>query len=782
VEVAPRDAAAVEALVSLLLDRGESDLAHEHIVRFREGGGGESVVAGMAAIAAPDAARTGRVLERGADRLLDAAENAEARELWLTAAALTDRAERLLQGARLEAGNVDADALTRVTALRQALASDRDAVAALSAAGAPLPPGAVGGDRLSDLASALADARATSALEESVAETPRVRVGTLLPHAIARQALDVVLAVDAHMDERHGSSPLAQGEPLQVQLLTGRMDLASVPDDPDDAPPNWRRALLHGGDRRITVLDPRDTGDDLERLWGLLARETARRGFRALRPDGAPLPAWLEWGLAIDREGLQVTADGRLDLSQPPWHRRAELLASLNGTGPPRRDLSDVLAFDGRDPAGLPFVWAFVTWLDEGAPGLEGIPDEARPLQSLLSAHRAGTPLTSTALLREQALVSVEGEPPTLRRIAQAFDGWLDEAAARATGAETAWASGLLTLAERIQQRQWGPARAGLAEALESLPRDPRAWELAVDFHRRQAHTDGALLCSLALGEVRATPSRSAPASERYAEAVAVQRTLGEELLALDDALRDQVDEELERLLADGRPLAAVRLTDHLSAASPVDGGWTGARARLLDDVLGVDELLVRRRVPVAGTLPGTSSEPELWTGGEQLLRARCADRVEPTLLSGVVPLEAPWRVTLPVRFAQEDGVTSDLRTRQVGLLFGAAEAGSHGDWGVILSQDGRIELATRGRLEWPGLLLGRGGRHETTLQVRVETGRLTVLADGKPLGSPFLGSRVADGWLALRVRHADVTLGPLVVERSRTVDPRGIWHSQGGL
>jgi hypothetical protein len=782
VEVAPGHAGALEALVTLLLERGESDLAHEHVVRFREDGGSESAVAGMAAAAAPDAGRTGRLLERGADRLLDAAEGAEARELWLTAAALTDRAERLLQGARRESGSVDTEGLARVATLRQALASDRDAIAALSAAGAPLPADAVGGDRLSDLANALADARATSAQEESVAETPRARVATLLPHALARQALDVVLAVDALMDERYGSSPLASGEPLQVQILTGRVDLASAPEDPEDAPPDWRRALLHDGERQITVLDPRDTGDELERLWGLLARETARRGFRAMRPDGAPLPPWLEWGLALDREGVRVTASGELELSQPPWHRRAELLASLSGTGPPRRDLSDVLAFDGRDPAGLPFVWAFVTWLGEGAPGLVDLPDEARPLESLLSAHRAGTPLTSTALLREQALVSVEGEAPTLRRITEAFDGWLDEAAGRANGSESAWASGLLTLAARIQQRHWDPARTLLQEALESLPHDSRVWELAVAFHRRKAHTDGALLCALALGEARATPSRSAPASERYAEAVAVQRTLGQELLALDDALRVQVDEELERLLADDRPLAAVRLTDHLAAASPVDGGWTGARARLLDDVLGEDEVLVRRRVPVAGELPGTSSEPELWTGGEQLLRARCADRVEPTLLSGVVPLAAPWRVTLPVRFAQEDWVTTDLRTRQVGLLFGAADAGSHGDWGVILSQDGRVELATRGRLEWPGVLLGRGGRHETTLQVRVETGRLTVLADGKPLGSPSLGSRVADGWLALRVRHADVTLGPLVLERSRTVDPRGVWHAQGGL
>ena len=781
-EADPRDPEALARLLDLLVARQRPDEALEALVRCAEDGSDAALVTSWSLRLDPFREAEQALFSRALEGVLAVAEASLARDLWLNAAASFEQAQSLVDGLRWELGQSADDAAARIASGRGNLLRQRAAVDALAAAGAPLADDVIVGSRLAALRTARADERAIEAGRAHVIGSRHARLQTLLPLVLAEQASEVLEAAYSRAAARFDHDPVSRTDLLAVELVGDASTFEARRQTLDDPPSARLGAFLAPGGSRLVVLDPRESGGDLDRLWGLVSREATRRVLLDLAGPDRRLPPWLEWGLAVEAEGARLRADGSLELGRAPAHRWRELAASLAGAGRSPRQLEGVLVFDGRDADGVAWAFALVSWLAAGAPGFEGLGAGADPLERLLAAYAAGSALPPATALRQQALIRADGAVPTLRSIEQAWNAWLQERVARVSGDAAALGRSIEEAREHVAQRRYEQADAELDLLLAVAPTDTRVLELALDLLRKRGRTDRALLVARLLGSARATPSQAAPADERLGEALAIQRSVGEVVVALDTALRRDASALIERLLADGRPLACVRVLDRLSAAWPLDGGFSAARSRVLHDVLGIDELLVSRRLVGPTTLASLHGERELWETTGDGLRTRCADRPEPTTLRGLAELEPPWRVSVQLAFGDGERELPAGPGHYVGLLFGAPTPADHGEWGVLLAPSGRVSLASRGHLEWPGVPIGRGPRGECALEVRVEGQSLAVLADGRSLGELALGSRPAAGWLALHARGVDVSLSSLTLSRTREVDPAQVWYVRAGF
>lgn len=780
-ELSPADGPTLTPLVSHLLEQGRTDDALEQVVRFAEEGGSLSEVRTWVEQLDSLATRTEHLLSDAVERLLSLASAAQARDLWASSAALLDRADELLLALRLELGRQPAELLDRSAEQRERLVSSSEALTLLARLGAPLPDGIVIGSRLAAKRASLADARAVEQ-DRAVEVTSRNgRVTSLLPRETVQRASLVLEAVSEEARRRFPGAKPPPG-PLEVELVTSQSTFESRRLALATPPPAWMRAFLDPTRTRLVVLDPREAGADVSALDGLVARETARRTLAGLRPGDQPLPPWLEWGLVTGLEGCLVSARGEVDLSRPPHDRRRELVAAVLHKVHPTRSVDDVLQGDGRDPGLVAWSWALLAWLEAGAPGLPQAPADP-PLPTLLAAYANDAPLSPAVVLRSTALRSSDSSAPTPHEVQRAFEGWLLAATQRWSGEPAALQAALVEVERQIQLRRLTEAESTLRELLAAAVPEPRTLAAAVALHRRKGRSDLALLAALALAEaLPPSPAGASETADPYAEARDVQHDVGEGFAQHHLTLAQEGEVLVHDLLADGRPLAALRMLDRLLAAAPLDQGWQLLRRRLLDQVLGGQAPLIRRRVILDKQLTGLHGEPEPWRPRGSTLDALTADRAEPATLRGLVQLSPPWRVQVRLAWEDDGAYRPSPDRRTAGLLFGAEDAMDHGQWGVLASPNGRVELASRGRLEWPGQPIGRGGRESVLLEVRLEDGRLSVLADGKPLDVPELGSRPAAGWLGLYARQSQVAFEQLTLVRDRQRDPAGVWHTRAGF
>ena len=777
VEAAPEDDAAVALLVEHLTTAEREDEALEQLVRAAEAG---ADVSSRRPALDPYAARKGTLLLEAGRRLASLSAEAEGRGFWLCATAWLDGAEALLEGAALEGDVSDPQLASRLAERRALMLRRGPAVDALDRAGAPMPDDVVFGSRLRASADTRRDESAARANDELAISSKHAVVSTLLSTSVARQAAEVVDAVHAAVADRHGVAPSGDGR-LAVELVGDEAVFASRRHAITPEPPPFAGAWLADDDTRLVALDPRQSGGDLDRLWSLVARETARRIIRRVPGKGRPLPPWLEWGLAVRAEGV-VVRGGDVTTHGPPTARRRQLLASHAGRGVSPLEISELLSDDGSDPAIAAWSWGLVTWLDAGAPGLMDAPRFQRPLDALLSMHRDGSSGIPTEAFRAVVLTRVDGTRVSIREAQLAFSRWLDAMVDVARGDELALDRVVTSGRDALAHRHPDVAEDLARQALTSRPEHIGARKLIFDIARRGHRDDEALLAALALGTARARRTGSDPASERYVEAMAIIPALAERIVQHDEQLRADAGALIDELLSDDRPLAATRLLDRLLAAAPLDGGWRAARERITKVMLGVDDVEIVRRIPVvpeAGELHGDVS---LWRSRGAAVGASSADRAAPTTLRGLGRLGSRWTVSATVRFdpSEKGGRHPDDGYVFAGLLFGAASPIEQGNWGVFVSPAGQVELARRGRLEWPSFGVGRGSRGETRIEVAVDGDRLQITAAKRALGELDLGSRPADGWLALFARRASVVIDDIRVVRSRRIDPRRVWFTRG--
>ena len=164
------------------------------------------------------------------------------------------------------------------------------------------------------------------------------------------------------------------------------------------------------------------------------------------------------------------------------------------------------------------------------------------------------------------------------------------------------------------------------------------------------------------------------------------------------------------------------------------------------------------------------------------MLTVRLADRVQPDTLRGLVALQPPCEVTLTVtpRAHAGSGGGHDDGGRFAGLTLGADGPERHGAWGLFVTPAGRVELATRGLLEWPSDEIGRVLPGPVTLQVQLGAEHFEVIANGVSLGTRPYGARPDAGWLGLFVRRAEADFEGLTVTHRRDASGPRPWYGRG--
>ena len=811
-EAAPEDPARRDALIERLLAEGAVDQALERAVQSSEEGDSPDDLHAFSVDTDPWRTRKAEVLLRAAELHLTAGEEFLSRELWLNAGAMLDGASALLSAVTLETGWDDGSdpALTvdraAIVARRDALHGDlwrtRDAIRALAQAGAAVPEAVSTESRLVVARAEQLDRKVAARGGEHRLTSRHFVVTSTMGSRLVSQASDVLEAAYARATERFGAAPTGTGRPQAVRIVDDAIPYHTLRRQQDPEPPGWPGAFYD--DDTLVVLDPRLSGGDLDSLWQLLARESARLVLESLPPPEQTLAPWLSWALAFQFEGARIRADGTVDLDPLPGLRRAQVSAAFGGWGEHRPSVTQVLAMNNNSASMAPWAWVLLTYLDEAGGG--AIWDGA--VGELLASYREGTALSAETEFRKHILRAPGAEEPKLTNFPafeRAWVAWLEDWLWIDRGEPSALAGAVGRAEIALEKRRWDVSQRLIRRVLAVEPGHPGALQLASRWADRRGRADEALLAARwvasvrmgaagALGQEAPPSSASAPGADampgtlsmapsaRFAEMSALHSASAVAASRAEASLRGPLADLARQLSEEGWPLAGLRMVDRGLAAAPLDVELAALREELVDAAGGEAATLIRRRPQVIRSVEGLHGELHLWVNAGDGLHLQCADRVEPTTLRGVVPLSAPCTVRLRLTFHGDDaGRLDDDGKRFVGLLFGADEPIAHGSWGVFVSPDGRLELATQGGLEWPSTPVGKARRREIDLSVSLWGDHITLKSPGKlPIAVPR-GSRPADGWLALFGRRVDATIAELEVTRSRRADPRAVWFTKGG-
>jgi len=791
-EATPHDDAAAAALVTALMAAGRTDEALEALADHAASGGDPAATDVWRASLDATAGERAALVDLTVGGLLEVAQLALQSELWLSAAALLDGAARCTTLAGHEA---DADARRRLAVLdgeieaaRATLFRSRAATASLAAFGAPLPEDLDVRATLREASAALVTARAEARGELPAASSRHAHVAMARGSAAAGFACELIEALHEHLVEETGRDPWRSGVVLQVEVLDDEDAYASRRAAQEPQVPDRVDAFLEEP-HRILARDPETLGASVDALWGQLASEAARAFLRDAYA-AAPLPVWLEEALVAEVADARILADGRPDLDGGALPRADRRQGAMDRReGPPALGL--VLTQYPGERAGPLWAAAFWRYLSE-ATDADGQPLWGDPLSALLADTTQGLEPPQALLMQVVAPAAERTGIATLAALDAAWHAWEREQFALDSGEPDAVAALLARTQRDIAARRFAPAERALARVRTVLPAHPEALALAAQLGRRSQHTDEGLLAARLLAACRqpggswlpgnawqARPLAQREAAERlrYAEALELHAPLGEALARLDARVRTAAEALLEQQVQADLPRSALRLLDTLLGIWPLDAGYEAARAALRQGPLADAAQGPRRVPPLLGDgsrVAGSSAAVALDAGR---LQVRGADSIAPLVLRGLSRLEPPWHVTLEVRFRPGSGgeVTDDGK-RFAGLLFGAEDTIGWGEWGVLVTPAGSIELATSGHLEWPSQPVGRGARGGQRLEVAVEGQRLEIRSDGERVALLDLGVRQASGWLTLYARRADVDLGPLVVEHPRRPEPGALW------
>lgn len=798
-ERAPADATALATLVTALVAEGRVDEALEDAVRFAEAGGAPGQALAVLDAYDPLPLASVAALRVGVQHFTDAAETLRGKQQWLLCGALCDAAATLLDGIRAERpGPLPreddrlADLLQRV---REPLLRAPGALDAFALRDVPLPPGT--DDSRSSLQRARdegADARARDEGRPIEVTSTHYLVRTSLGSRVARDASALLEAVYERCTQRFGGDPLRTGGRVIVEILEYESAFATRRADVEPPLGAWRDGFADVGARTITVLDPEAVGEPRELLWGRLAREAGRTFVETWGPR--PLPPWLSEGLPATFEGATLRRDGSVVLDRPADGLRRRVELSLAGRGATPRGVLELLGLEAVDVDDIPWCWALVTYLHD-ALGPDGTPLWRDRFEALLAAYHTSDASLALPEFRGQILRPDE-EPragvATLEDFTERFAAWIAQQDALDHGVPSA-VHEVLTLTQRaIDLRRFEEAESIVRRARQADPAEPFALWQAFSIAKRRGQSDEALLLAYDLASTRQPSGHWSPdtgqqepsleqraSSEelRFAELLEINDALGRALAEHDLALRVAVEHALDARLAAGLPRAAVRLLDRVLAAFPLDAGYRAMRAEIVARSLHPEDLVVRRPVSALADLTAAHGDVAFWTDDDGALAARCSDRVAIVTLRGLADLRAPFTVSATLRFGEASARTSASGGNlQAGFVLGGEDAALDGPWGVFATPSGRIELAHRGREEWPSRPIGRGAR-APHLELLVDGTRLSVRVDGKDLHDAPLGSRPADGWLGLFVRHVDVTFEDLVVTRTRETGPGQRWYTR---
>jgi hypothetical protein len=783
-EAAPHDAERLATLIDGLLEASADDQALELAVQSHEEGGAVGGLRDWSRRLDPHREAKARALLASAVIQLETAEEFLAREHWLNAGALLHGASALLEAITLETGwdaeqepalEPDlASSLTRRDSLRAALWRPRNAVRALAQAGATLPDDVSTDSRLALARAKNVDERLAKRGTEYVETSRHFAVTTELGSLIAGRASDVLEAAYTAASERFGTDPLRRGGPLKVHILGEASSFQSTRRWLEPTPPAWPGAFREPEDGSLVVLDPRVDGGDLDGLWQLLARESARLVLAGVAPEKRELAPWLAWALALSFEGTRVLADGSVDVAAPPVGRRSQVSASFAGWGEHRPSVQQVLRMDDADERLAPWAWALLMFVREDDGGARWPDAEA----ALLDSYREQSSLSPEAEFRQHVLHAARARSAGLDEYPAfelAWVDWLEDWLAVERGLAFALDKQVERARDALQDRRWDVCRSLFERVRETAPGHAGGLAVACEWAGRRGRTDEALLAARLLASIRPDTD-----FRRFAELVALHEGSAVDLQRVQQSLRGPLADLARELAADGWPLAGLRLVDRALAAAPLDAALDSLRAELVAALGGDRAVVIRRRPAALRTVSDLHGEAFLWQPDAPGLRLRCADRAIPTTLRGITRLTAPCSVRIQLEFhPDEEGRLDDDGKRFIGLLFGADEAIDHGSWGVFVSPAGRLELASEGGLEWPSQLVGKTRRKTVNLTVSLWGDRITLNSPGKlPIVVPR-GSRPADGWLALFGRRVDATIVELEVTRTRRSNPRAVWFTR---
>ena len=810
-EAAPDEPAQRDALIEILLAEGAVDRALERAIQFSEESGSTDGLRLFSVDTDPWRTRKAEVLLRAAESHLSAGEEFLSRELWLNAGAMLDGASALLSAVTLETGwddqadsglTVDrAATVSRRDALHADLWRTRDAIRALAQAGASVPDAVSTDSRLVVARAEQLDLKVAERGGEHRLTSRHFVVTSTLGSRLVSQASDVLEAAYARATERFDATPLGTGRPQAVRIVDDEIRFHTLRRQQDPLPPSWPGAFHDAAEESLVVLDPRPAGGDLDSLWQLLARESARLVLEGLPPPERTLAPWLSWALAFQFEGARIHADGTVDLDPLPGLRRAQVSAAFAGWGEHRPSVTQVLAMNNNSATMAPWAWVLLTYLDEAGGGAiwNGAVD------TLLQSYREGTALSAESEFRKHILRAPGAAAPALTNypsFERAWVAWLEDWLWIDRGEPSALQGAVDRADVALKERRWDVSQRLIERVLAVEPGHPGALRLASLWADRRGRADEALLAARWIASVREGPAGALSLEEPVPSAgtIATDATLGAspsarftEMFALhaesalaaslaEASLRGALADLAQQLSEEGWPLAGLRMVDRGLAAAPLDVELATLREELVRAAGGEAATLIRRRPQVIESVEGLHGELHLWGNADNGLQLQCADRVQPTTLRGVVPLSAPCTVRMRLTFHGDDaGRLDDDGKRFVGLLFGADEPIAHGSWGVFISPDGRLELATQGGLEWPSTPVGKSRRREVDLSVSLWGDHITLKSPGKLAIQVPRGSRPADGWLALFGRRVDATISELEVIRSRRADPRAVWFTKGG-
>ncbi len=798
-EMEPTDVAALTALVEALVARDRPDDAWTFVETFGRAGGdvevGRRFVLQLDPLVDTRIAAMAAVTERGIERAAWAREHSLAlnaqRDLE-SAAAFRDILAPGPDGDTAARSRVDGHATLAAAraAELERLHSTRSALAALAAAGAPLPdhfaaqPG-LGPDELEKR-----DTSASAKGRPHEQRSTRLHVETTVGSLAAWGARRVAEEVRRHADKAlRGKNFRSVKGTLEVFVTPSESEFHTERTKATDLIPPWRAAFYDSAAHRVVALDPRTRGEPLALLWGRLAREVARPSVRRVAGNDGVLAPWIEEALAMSYESTRLLGNGDVAFGGWPVDRRHKMALAATGRGESMMAIDEVLDVDLADPRAPVWIWALATFLreQENAEGeklwserFDNLIDEER------SAGRTAEDVRAPgAMAREFRRVVIQPDDPidsisSLRSFGTAWHAWVREQAAWATGDAAALDMLVQTGEELLRERRVERAGELVARVLSVDPVRIRAHALAALLAEGDGRSDAALLFARNIAMLQARVGEPLPTARL---ASLDERFAG--LLSEHDAeLRPRLEKLVTDYLAQGFPRAAMRLIDRALFAEPLDAAWRSSRATILE-TLGSDLLFARRRLPIVTTLDSALGDKGLWQPNGTALIVRCSDRKAPTLLNSVAHLREPWRLSAKIRFQPgPDGRLVDERSNFVGFTFGGSNPLSDGEWGIFVSPAGRIELAKKGNLEWPSEGMGHAVRRDDPailLEVHVENGRFTVFADGEGFPPRLLGNKPADGWMSLFARDVDAEITDIVLRRPVSPDPTEVWHTAPG-
>ncbi len=780
-ELHPTDGEALSGLVEALVAEDRVDEGLEQVARFASAGGDRERARAWIERLDPfrDARRAS--VDDAVTRLIARAEWCEERKLRLNQAAFLDAAAAL-DASLVRAGDGAAEILA---VLRDKLLSDRDALASLARAGMPLGADFDRHPDKDDAQLKRIDERLRERGEANEVTTRHFVVSTEGGELLAWRAADLLEQVHGELQHRFDLPRFGRRGKHAVVVHVTEAAYNTARLQQETPPAEWTLGFLTD-DGDLVALDPRVRGGSVEQLWGVLARETARRFVRELTAPTRP-PLWIELGLAATVEGATRLADGSVDLSRDPPRRRRDVGLSLAGQGERPYAVDQVVRFRPEDPGATTWAWALVRYLrdaeDETGRTLfrdrwEALVDRYRTdPPSIEGLDRDEIAEGDFRLVRRLVVTDDDprGEIDSALALQRAFHGWwrdetaLDRHEAGAVGAALERSRTL------TQARRHDEAAAVLRRALAAGAGDVEAWRLLVDVEDARRDDDRALLAArqvVALTDPR-EPSRWLPVD-------AIKSNLATDLAEDDATLRTAVISLVDGYVQAGLPRAARRVLDTLLAAWPLDVGYRAQRATLTEQLSG-GELWQRDRLGLVEDISPFHGDATLFQANGTSLDVRCADRVRPATLRGLAHLRPPCRLRMHIAFRDSSARTGkDRRTHYVGFTFGAELPEEPGEWGLFVTPAGRIELATQGNLEWPSYAIGQGPPEALELEIRLDERSFEVLTSGKSLGVQPLDTRRAEGWLGLYARHTDARLTELIVERPEIPDPARAWWASG--